>query len=157
MAEDKKPTQKRVFDHGGKAVFVFVPSDETDRRKCLEHLEEPFSFFEDGKQPRVVTDLKIGRLPSDAVVYVCHPYDARERNPASQKFELVHGVHVSEPLELGKFSTSIDGDGLGNINVPAITDTLQLMCRNYRSGKCFSVRLSAEKDWQLKSAKLFNA
>src|ERR1700759_4756261 len=146
--EIKKPLP---FFHDKQPVFVLVPVDEKERRVVLEYLDEDFSNLE--KLPKVVSELKIGRLPHNAVAYVCHPYTQRERLP-NGKFGEATKTHVSAPLELSKYSL-VGDDGIGQVNVPAVVDALQLCCQNFRSGKVYSVRLSADKNELDKLAKLF--
>lgn len=147
---------KSVFDHGHKPVFVLVPFDALERRSCLEALEEEFSKVE--RAPRVVTELRAGLLPSDAVVFVCHPYSTRSKN-AEGRFVNQNAVHISAPILMSQFSLNVqsyDGDGLGQVNVFAITDAITAACNNSRNGRVFVGRLSADKELALKSIKLFN-
>lgn len=157
MAAEKTQPTKSIFDHGHKPVFVLVPFDAHERRTCLESLEDEFSKVE--RQPRVVTELRAGLLPSDAVVFVCHPYQSRIKNPETGRYENRDAVHVSNPIMMSQFSLSVqsyEGDGLGQVNVFAITDAITAACNNTRNGKVFIGRLSADKELALKSIKLFN-
>lgn len=148
-------TSKTKYDHGQSPVFFLVPVDQKERRKVNDFLEPDFNKLAD--PPKVVDNLRLGRLPHNAVVYVAHTYDSRER--VNDEYRMVSKVHVSEPLEVKKFTAvaSGDDDGLGTANVPAMTDAIQALCKNSRSGKCFRVALSAEKDPAHQTAKLFNS
>lgn len=161
MATEKNPTPqtpKSVFDHGHKPVFVLVPFDGHERRTCLEVLETEFELVE--RKPRVVTELRAGLLPSDAMVFVCHPYTTRVKDQDTGRFVQKDAVHISAPIPMSQFSLSVqsyDGDGLGQVNVFAITDAITAACNNSRSGKVFVGRLSADKELALKAIKLFNS
>lgn len=149
-----KQTAKKLFDHGSQPVFVLVPVDELDQRPCQDAFEAEFAALE--TPPRVVRELRVGRLPSNAVVYVVHPYSVREKIGSS--YEVTTKVHISAPLELKQFTaTNPDDDGLGQVNVPAITDALQALCKNTRTGRVYRAQLSADKDWSLKTVKLLNS
>lgn len=159
MATDNKTQsskpETKLFFHGSQPVFVLVPTDELDQRPCQDAFETEFAQLE--TPPRVVKELRVGRLPSNAVVYVTHPYSVRERTE-SGSYEITHKVHISAPLELKQFTlTNHDDDGLGLVNVPAITDAIQGLCRNTRTGRVYRAQLSADKDWSLKTVKLLNS
>ena len=153
MPPETKPNKNR-FDQGSSPVFVLIPYDELEQRPCNDAFEVEFATLE--TPPRVVKELRVGRLPSNAVVFVSHPYTQREKS-GDGDYVIKTKVHISEPLSVKNFSlTGHDEDGLGQINVPAITDALQSLCKNVRGGKVFSCRLSAEKDFANKTVKLFN-
>lgn len=154
MAETKPQTTKKpVFEHQG-PVFVLVPFDELDRRMCLEHLEPLFELVE--TKPRVVADLRVGRLPSNAVLYVCHPSGARKRGPDGKYRDDVEAF-VSEPLEIRQFAQAFhDDDGLGAVNVPAIVEAIQKMCKNTRSSRFYRVQLGGAKEIAEMTAKLLD-
>lgn len=155
MPAETKSSNKSRFDHGNSPVFVLIPYDELEQRPCNDAFEVEFAALE--TPPRVVKELCLGRLPSNAVLYVSHPYSQRER-VGDGEYRVVNKVHISEPVMLKNFSLSQqDDDGLGQINVPAVTDAVQAACKNSKSSKVFTARLSAEKDWALKKVKLFTA
>lgn len=158
MAETKTPvtpTKKPVFDHGTSPVFVLVPFDELDRRMCLEHLETLFELVE--TKPRVVADLRVGRLPSNAVVYACHPSGARKRG-TDGKYRDDVAAFVSEPIEVRQFAQAFhDDDGLGAVNVPAIVEAIQKACKNTRNGRFYRVQLGGAKEIAEMTAKLLDS
>lgn len=145
-------TEKLRFFHEKSPVFVLVPQDEKERREVLLALDDDFSKLE--VLPKVVTELKIGRLPSNAVLYVSHVYTERDKMPSGRWGEVTK-THVSPPVELSKYSL-MGEDGIGSVNVPAVVDALQGCCHNLRSGKVYAVRLSADKNEADKLAKLFD-
>lgn len=152
MAENKQT--KKIFDHGSQPVFVLIPVDELDQRPCQDAFEAEFVALE--TPPRVVRELRVGRLPSNAVVYVVHPYSIREK--IGDSYGVTTKVHISAPLELKQFTfTNPDDDGLGQVNVPAITDAVQALCKNSRYGRVYRAQLSADKDPSLKTVKLLNS
>jgi hypothetical protein len=152
--ETKTKKQTSKFDYGNAPAFVLIPYDEKEQRPCQDAFEVEFSSLE--TPPRVVKELRVGRLPSNAVIYVCHPYNVRERD-AEGEYVIKQKVHISDALFLKNFSLAQhDDDGLGLVNVPAIVDALQGLCKNSRSGKVFRAQLSADDDWSVKTVKLFN-
>lgn len=158
MADPKTETKtqtKKPFEHGASPVFVLVPHDELERRSCLEHLETLFEHIE--VKPRVVSDLRVGRLPSNAVLYVCHPTGGRKRGMDGKYRDDVE-AYVSEPIEVKQFAQAFhDDDGLGAVNVPAIVETIQKSCKNTRSGRFYRVQLGGAKELAEMTAKLLDA
>lgn len=152
---DEKKTNKSHFNYpSNQQAFVLIPYDELEQRPCQDAFEVEFSSLE--TPPRVVKELRIGRLPSNAVVYVSHPYNVREKI-SDGEYKIVQKVHISNGLELKNFTlTQHDDDGLGLVNIPAVTDAIQAMCKNSKSGKVFRAQLSADSDWSVKTVKLFN-
>lgn len=152
--QETKTAKKTLFEHGASPVFVLVPHDELDRRMCLEHLDPLFE--EVAEKPRVVADLRVGRLPSNAVLYVCHPSGARKRGTDGKYRDDVEAF-VSEPIEVKRFSQAFhDEDGLGAVNVPAIVDAIQQVCKNTRSGRFYRVQLGGDKEIANMTAKLLD-
>jgi hypothetical protein len=148
-------TKKPLFDHGASPVFVLVPFDELERRACLEHIEPLCELVE--TKPRVVADLRVGRLPSNVVLYVCHPTGARKRGQDG-KFRDDVEAFVSEPIEVKQFAQAFhDDDGLGAVNVPAIVEAIQKSCKNTRSGRFYRVQLGGAKEFAEMTAKLLDA
>lgn len=155
LKTDTKTQTKKLFEHGSNPVFVLVPFDELDRRMCAEHLEKLFEQVEN--KPRVVADLRIGRLPNNAVLYVCHPTGARKRG-TDGRFRDEAEAYVSEPIEIKQFSQAFhDDDGLGAVNVPAIVESIQKSCKNTRSGRFYRVQLGGSKEISEMTAKLLDA
>jgi hypothetical protein len=155
--EPTKSPKPLPFNHPGRPVYILGPVDNLDLRPCKEYLDEVFSTLE--TPPILRQEIRVGRLPSTAVLYVIHPVIARKKNESTGKFEMTKEVHLSSPLELKNFTLiGIDGDdALGSININAIADAVTAMCQNTRAGLCFTARLSAEKDPNAKTLKLSNA
>jgi len=155
MADDKpKSAKKTLFDHGQSPVFILVPTDELERRVCLEHLEVLLEAV--ALKPRVVTELRVGRLPTNAVAYVSHPVGARKRGSDGKYRDEVE-AYISEPIEVKNYNLAFhDEDGLGTLNVSAIVDAIQNLCRNTRNNRVFRIQLGGDKDLANRTAKLID-
>lgn len=157
MAEPKPVTEapkpKAKFDHAGRPVFVLVPYDQIDRDETQEELNKLFSKVE--VEPTVRFDLRVVRLPDTSVIYVAHPILNREKLDDGS-FGMVSRVHVSEPVEISKFSTGVDADGIPGNALGPIVDALQAGCRNDKRGRFFRIQTSSEKDEAKRTLKLLN-
>jgi hypothetical protein len=157
MAEEKKtPAAPKAvqFDHGSKSVYVLIPCDLKERSFCLEALEEPFARLE--TPPTVRTEIRLAKLPSEAVLYVCHPVSARVKS-SDGYFSNQDTLHVSNPIDIGKFNAAADEDGISLLDIFGLTDAIVKACLTTRAGRVYRAQLSAEKDMSQKVVKLFNS
>lgn len=159
MAQEAKKTETptpttHVLNHPGHPVFVLIPFDTHEQRVCRDKLQELEAYCE--QPPRIVSELRVGKLPGSAFVYVCHPASQRVRG-SDGRFTLQTIVHLSKPIAVNQFTlASGDEDGMGYTNIGGVVDALTSACQNERAGRVYVARLSAEKEPENRVAKLFN-
>lgn len=154
MAE-KTPTPAKIpFDHAGRPVFVLVPFDATDRRAVLEYVETVLPKL--AEEPIIRTELKLGRIQGNAIIYVAHPVVERVKD--GDYYTNKDVCFVSEPIEMKHYVLGGNThDDLPSVNVSALTDALTKACKPQLKHRVYRAQLSAEKNPLDKSVKLLNS
>jgi hypothetical protein len=149
--ETKKPTP---FDHTGRPVFILLPFDAKDRRVPLEFVESMLPKL--AEEPIVRTELKLGRMQANSVIYVVHP--VVERVKEGEYFQNRDVPFVSEPIEMKHYVMGgVSHDDLPSVNVVALADAITKACKPQQKHRVYRAQLSAEKNPLDKSVKLLNS
>lgn len=137
------------FSHPGKKVFVLVPTDDIERRKTTEALnDELFGALE--HPPLVIDKLAVGRVSDLNVIYVAHKLKVRGKLPDG-KYGLVEKLHVSTPIDCAKFVLPSLDDGMSLVNVPELHQAVQVAAGTPN----LVARRSADKDPAAITLRLF--
>lgn len=135
-------------------MFVLVPFDGIDRQYALGHLD---SIAAPVPEERVKHEIRLARLPQDAVLYVVHP--KYKRQGLADKKEILDGCHVSAPIFIDSIAKAgFDDDGLGGTNLGAIVDRIAVSVDTSKGvSRLYRPQLSADKSEDKKTCKLTTA
>lgn len=154
MAEKTPETKNVPMNHPGRPVFVLIPFDAKDRRMPMEALEKALPKL--AEEPIVRTELKLGRMQANSVIYVIHP--VVERVQDGDYFTNKDMAFVSEPIEMKHYVMGGNShDDLPSVNVVALADAITKACKPQQKHRVYRAQLSAEKNPLDKSVKLLNS
>lgn len=155
MAEKTTAEKPKPFDHGpDRPVFVLVPFDALDRQYALQHLDQVQAPV---PEERVKFEIRLARLPHNAVLYVVHP--RYKRQGLADKKEILDGVHISAPIFVDSIAKSgFDDDGLAGSNLGAFVDRLATSVDTGKGvSRLYRPQLSADKIEDRKVVKLLTS
>jgi hypothetical protein len=152
VTENPAPTPEapkpQRFDHPGAfAVYILSPYDTFQSNCVKDGLQSEFDFLEN--PPSIERELRPDQMFPGVIVYVAHLAQVRERNLLTQRFEHTKRIHVSEPIELGKFFGLSRGQG--GLDLDALMRKVNSSTLNDPRGEFFICRQTSDR-----GIKLFN-